>query len=187
MLLSLFSMFCFHCKMGKPKVEMIKNGTMVTVIQHCTPCEGHPFTWRSQPFVLERYLAGNVLLSFAVLLAGASISKVLLVLRHMELSMYCIRTYFKHQRKFIYPAILHYWETYKASLITQLKKTKDVVWSGDGRFDSMGHNAKYGAYTMFCSTVMKIVHFELLQVRYLIYVFFFFLPARFSISWLHKS
>ena len=145
-------------------MEMKKNGTMVTVIRHCSHCE-NPFTWRSEPFVLGRYPAGNMLLSFAVLLAGASISKVLLVFKHMGLSIYCIRTYFKHQKKFIYPAILHYWETYRASLITQLKKTKDVVWSGDARFDSMGHNAKYGAYTMLCSTLMKIVHFELLQVR----------------------
>lgn len=136
---------------------------MVRVIQHCSHCE-NPFTWRSQPFVLGRYPAGNMLLSFAVLLAGASISKVFLVFKHMGLSVYCIRTYLKHQKNFIYPAILHYWETYRASLITQLKKTKDVVWSGDARFDSMGHNAKYGAYTMLCWTLMKIVHFELLQV-----------------------
>ena len=40
----------------------------------------------------------------------------------------------------------------------------DVVWSGDGRFDSMGHSAKYGVYTMFCNTILKVVHFELLQV-----------------------
>ena len=40
----------------------------------------------------------------------------------------------------------------------------NVVWSGDGRFDSMGHSAKYGAYTMFCNTILKVVHFELLQV-----------------------
>ena len=37
--------------------------------------------------------------------------------------------------------------------------------SGDVRFDSMGHNAKYGTYTMFCNTISKLVHFELVQVR----------------------
>lgn len=41
---------------------------------------------------------------------------------------------------------------------------KDVIWCGDGCFDSMGHSAKYGAYTMFCSSILKVVHFELLQV-----------------------
>ena len=40
----------------------------------------------------------------------------------------------------------------------------DVVWSGDGRFDSMGHSAKYGVYTLLSSPLMKIVHFELVQV-----------------------
>lgn len=29
--------------------------------------------------------------------------------------------------------------------------------------------AKYGAYTMFCSTIAKIVHFELVQVCYKYY------------------
>ena len=47
----------------------------------------------------------------------------------------------------------------------QLKRSKDVVWSGDGRFDSMGHSAKYVLYTMFCCTTLKIIHFEILQVH----------------------
>ena len=67
-------MFCFRCKVGKPKVEMKQTGTTVTVLQHCKHCEGKPYTWRSQPYhpVLGRYPVGNVLLSFAVLFAGAS-------------------------------------------------------------------------------------------------------------------
>ena len=48
------------------------------------------------------------------------------------------------------------------------KSIKNLQWSGDGRFDSMGHNAKYGVYTMFCNSISKLVHFELLQVLVLI-------------------
>ena len=171
MLLSLFSMFCFGCKSNNPRVEMKQNGTMVTVIQYCRHCAGKPFTWKSQPYhpVLGRYPTGNILLSFAVLLAGASISKVLLVFRHMGLCAYTARTYFAHQKNFLFPVILHHWEIYRAALINQLKTTRDVVWSGDGRFDSMGHSAKYGTYTMFCATIMKIVHFELLQVIFILF------------------
>ena len=62
----------------------------------------------------------------------------------------------------IYP---HHWESYKANLISKVKELKDVTWTGDGRFDSMGHNAKYGVYTMLCTTIMKIVLFELVQVN----------------------
>lgn len=102
---------------------------------------------------------------FAVLMAGASISKILLVFQHMGLSAFSSRTFFSHQRAFVFPTVIHYWESYRTRLINSLKDMKDVVWSGDGRFDSMGHSAKYGAYTMFCSTIMKVVHFELIQVR----------------------
>lgn len=142
---------------------MRQSGTMVTVRQHCSRCSDG-FVWRSQPFVHGKYPAGNVLLSFAVLMAGASISKVLLVFRHMGLSVYSVRTFFAHQRSFIFPTVLHHWESYRAGLVNLLKNTKDVVWSGDGRFDSMGHSAKYGAYTMMCTNILKVVHFELVQV-----------------------
>ena len=37
--------------------------------------------------------------------------------------------------------------------------------AGDGRHDSMGHSAKFGAYTMFCCTLPMIIHFALIQVR----------------------
>jgi hypothetical protein len=29
----------------------------------------------------------------------------------------------------------------------QVKNVKDATWSGDGRFDLMGHSAKYGTET----------------------------------------
>ena len=156
-------MFCFKCRKGSPEVLTKQNGTMVTIIQRCGECNGM-FQWRSQPLVLGRYPAGNILLSFAILMAGASISKILLVFKHMGLSAYSARTYYIHQKHFIFPVILRYWESCQAQLLSQLKGLKDVVWCGDGRFDSMGHYAKYSVYTMFCSSILKIVHFELIQV-----------------------
>ena len=165
MLLSLFSMFCYKCQKANPKVTMKASGTMVTASQHCEKCGLNAFVWKSQPLVLGKYPAGNIMLSLAVLMAGASISKITLVFKHMGLCMHGVRTYFKHQKLFLFPVVLHYWETYRAKLLTKLKDLQDVVWSGDGRFDSMGHSAKYGAYTMFCCTLMKVVHFELLQVK----------------------
>ena len=49
-------------------------------------------------------------------------------------------------------------------MVKNIKGIKDAVWSEDGRFDSMGHSAKFGAYTLLCSRAMKILHFELLQI-----------------------
>ncbi len=98
------------------------------------------------------------------LMSGSSISKVLLLFRHLSLKIYCARTFFYHQRKFMFPLILQYWEKSRAALINQLKGIKDSVWAGDERFDSMGHSAKYGCYTMLNCNLTKLVHFELLQV-----------------------
>ena len=158
-------MFCFTCKADSPKVSMKKTGTMVTVQQHCKNCP-ISFSWRSQPLMMGTYPAGNMLLSFAILMAGASISKILLVFKHFGMQAYEARTFFYHQSKFIFPAILHHWESYQLALISSLRATKNLVWSGDGRFDSMGHSANYGVYSMMCSPSNKIVHFELLQVWY---------------------
>ena len=139
---------------------------MVTVYQHRFSCGENAFVWRSEPLVLGKYPAGNILLSFAVLMARASISKILLVFKHTRLCVYNIHTYFIHQNKLLFPVVLSYWETYRSTLLDQIESMKDIVWSGDGRFDSRGHSAKYGAYTMFCCTLMKIVHFEVLQVNF---------------------
>ena len=167
-LLQIFSLFCFICKRKNPTVTMKQNGTMVVVEQQCPSCGDQSFRWSSQPLILGKFPAGNILLSFAGLMAGASPNpnKILLVFKHLGLAAYSARTYFNHQKMFLFPVILHYWETYRASLVTKLKDMKNVAWSGDGRFDSMGHSAKYSAYTMFCPTIMKVVHFELLQVNY---------------------
>ena len=75
------------------------------------------------------------------------------------------RTFFNHQRKFLFPTVLHHWDNYvRNGLLEQAREHDQATWSGDGRYDSMGHNAKYGAYTMFCNTISKLIHFELLQV-----------------------
>ena len=56
----------------------------------------------------------------------------------MGLSSYSPLTYLMHQKRFIFPLILNHWESYKSILMHKLKVMKDVVRSGDGRFDSMG-------------------------------------------------
>ena len=97
-------------------------------------------------------------------MAGASISKVLLLFRHLGLCCYSPRTFFSHQRLFIFPTVIRHWELYRAGLVSKLKDMKDAVWSEDGRFDSVRHSAKYGVYTMFSTSIMKVVHFEVVQV-----------------------
>ena len=116
----LASLFCFKCKGDKPKVTMTQRGTMVIVKQHCLSCGEDSYTCNSQPMMFNgRYPAGNFLLSFAVLMAEATIRKILLVFKHMGLSVYNDRTVFFHQKNFLFPAVCDYWEQYQATLFTQ--------------------------------------------------------------------
>ena len=156
MSVQLFSVFCFNCKANRPSATMKQDGTMVTVTQSCCPCLDQ-YVWKSQPPpVRGKYPIGNLLLSFAVLMSGASINKVLLVFRHMGLYVYPAHTCFRHQKSFLFPVVLHFWETYQANVINKIKQLKDVAWTGDGRL--CGEFCKVrGVYHVLYTTIMKIV------------------------------
>ena len=157
-------MFCFHCKSPNPQVAIKRNGSMAVVTQCCYACERH-FQWNSQPNTLGKYAARNLMTSFAILMSGVSISKVFLLFKHLGLYTISSRAFYMHQNKFLFSSVIMHWQKYQSDLIEKVKKIKNATWSGDGRFDSMGHSAKYGAYSMFCNSISKIVHFEIRQVH----------------------
>ena len=103
--------------------------------------------------------------SFRYFALNAKATSQVLLWNSMELWLSCTNIAFIVE-KMLFPVVLSYWESYRSTLLNQVKDMKDVVWSGDGRYDSMGHSAKFGVYTVFCCTLMKIVHFELLQVSF---------------------
>ena len=60
-----------------------------------------------------------------------------------------------------------YWERYQNQVLAKVKSessTSGVIVAGDGRHDSMGHSAKFCAYTIFCCNVPMIIHFNIVQV-----------------------
>lgn len=64
------------------------------------------------------------------------------------------------------PTIFIRWQDYQRQILDRLKMLESsLVISGDGRHDSMGHSAKYGAYTVFSCTSQQIIHFSLIQVK----------------------
>ena len=76
--------------------------------------------------------------------------------------------------------LIHGCLRYQAKMFAKLKATGNTfVTSGDGRHDSMGHSAKFGAYTIFCCTLPLVIHFALVQVLFFFYnsyyVCFFFI------------
>lgn len=136
---------------------------MLTIFSKCKGCN-QVNKWQSQPFLLGKFPVGNVLLSFAVLCAGASISKILLVLKHMGVIVYHKPAFFYHQRHLLFPSIGKFWKSYQKNIIDSLDG-KEVVISGDARHDSVGHSAKYGTYTLFCCTIGLIIEIVLMQVK----------------------
>jgi hypothetical protein len=89
-------------------------------------------------------------------MSGINISQAMLMFRHMNLATITAQSYHSCQGVFLIAAVL----------IEDVKNSKESqTWSGDGRFDSMGHSVKYGIYTMWSNTTSKLVHFELHQVR----------------------
>ena len=70
----------------------------------------------------------------------------------------------------LFPLIYLYWQKYQSQMLEKLKSLRTgITIAGDGRHDSMGHSAKFGAYTIFCCTVPMIIHFSLVQVRKLLF------------------
>ena len=98
-LLTLFQI-CRVCKGEKTLTEVNANGTMAEVVTICVnPQCGKRTTWCSQPnFPGTKIAAGNLLLSFGILVAGTSATKIFRVFQHMGMGCVALTTFFKYQR-----------------------------------------------------------------------------------------
>ena len=121
-------------------------------------------TWESQPYI-GNTPAGNILTSAAILYSGTLPSKAFRMFRVLDLCMMSQKTFFRHQRKYLQPAVSCVWKHSQELILTTLKdKGSSLVLGGDGRSDSPGHSAKYGSYSVLELTCNKIVDFKLVQV-----------------------
>ena len=114
--------FCPTCKADKPLVSWKRVGTMVEITTTCgsQTCSKRNNTWRSQPiFPGTKIPAGNLLLSFAILLAGTSATKTLRVFSHMGLASISLTTFFVHQRVSNFLCV-HYYFYFKARESTRV-------------------------------------------------------------------
>lgn len=173
---------CHFCFAKKPNVSVTHHGTMISLEAQCDHC-CKTFKWTSQPYLFGRFPAGNLLLTFAILCAGASVRKVLNMFKFMGVLVYSERTFYYHQRHYIFPTIVSFWRSYQKDILQKLDG-KEVVLAGDGRHDSMGHSAKYGTYTIFCCTVGLIIHIALVQVSIILKLY---IQTKLKDDGIHKS
>lgn len=67
--------------------------------------------------------------------------------------------------RYLEPTVAEVWRQEQRSVAQQLQDLGgDLVVAGDGRCDSPGHCAKFGAYTLIECRINKIVDIQLVQV-----------------------
>lgn len=160
--------FCPLC--SEPATAEVSTvvGTLIHVTQKCTICS-YARVWRSQPYI-KKIPAGNLLLSAAILYFGSMISQTLRMLKILKVQCFSRQTYHKHQKNYLIPAVINMWKEEQEQLIQSLHNLEGgVVLSGDGRSDSPGHCAKYGAFTVIEQRVNKVFDVQLVQVSLLSY------------------
>lgn len=74
-------------------------------------------------------------------------------------------TYFEHQKLYLHRAISDVWSQQQKAMIEVLQAFDEPLsLGGDGRSDSPGHSAKYGAYSFMDLKHNVILDVELVQV-----------------------
>ena len=138
-------------------------GSFLQITQVCQMCK-QKWTWESQP-MYGSVPAGNICLSAAILYSGALPTKTLRMFSILNCSVISIRTFHRHQIKYLLPCISSIWTQHQSDIFLMLKEQKkDLLLSGDGRSDSPGHSAKYGSYSVIEMSCNKVIDYKLIQV-----------------------
>ena len=160
--MSLFSSCSECCQKTKGLIER-KVGSCIHVLQKCESC-GHERYWISQPYSHAMPM-GNLLISSSILFSGSLPSKVLLFFQFMNLACISRRSFFRHQRVYLFPTLDSFWAGEQEKLLRVLRQDEEpLVIAGDARSDSPGHSAEFGSYTLMEQRLSKVVDFQVVQV-----------------------
>ena len=128
---------CPECGAAIRKKHTSTQGTLFLVTLKCI--NGHAYAWNSQPMI-KGMAAGNLLMSSAILLSGATNTKIATLAEILGLCFFSEKTLCTIQDSYLYPVINEVWEQEQNTVFNDLKG-KDLWLSGDGRCDTPGHNA----------------------------------------------
>lgn len=108
----------------------------------------------------------SLLLSACILFSGNIFRKTELLTRFLNLKLVSRVTFYRHQKKFLLPAIECTWQHHQAELLDGLSSEQSgVVLAGDGRNDSPGNSAKFCAYSLMDTNSEHIIHVEIVDKR----------------------
>ncbi|XP_030234703.1 uncharacterized protein LOC115559773 isoform X4 [Gadus morhua] len=151
---------CPVCR-GQCEVQRRRHGTYVAFSQHCRHCR-YSRGWQSQPIVGSTPL-GDLQLSAATYLTGASFFKLARIFKAMQLQTFNQDTFRRHTQCFLEPAVVHKWKKEQQILLQKLHHQGKVTVCGGMREDSPGHNTKFSTYSLMHMESNTIIDVQLVK------------------------
>ena len=108
---------------------------------------------------------GNLILSAAIMFAGANPAKHLRILDFAGIQNISLKTYMTVQSAYLTPTIIDVWKKSQEALVQEIKdNARTLQLAGDARCCSPGHTAKFGSYSLMDLHTGKILDLQLIQV-----------------------
>ena len=122
---------CQLCKGTNTAVIKRTSGTFLQVTQTCNVCQ-YDYKWNSQSFVYN-VSAGNILLSASILFSGALSTQVFRILDFFGCSSINLRTFFRHQHKYLLPSVLSVWKEQQSITFAKMNDNgQTLILGGEG-------------------------------------------------------
>ena len=151
---------CITC--GKPSkvTKLFIIGSALIVNFTCI--RQHKNTWRSQKLI-NRYYNGNITFAASVLFSANTFQKIQKYFRLAKVAFISESSYYEIEKKFLFPVANEAWLWEQRNLLDKIKNKGERVLSGDGRCESLRHNAKYLTYSFLDQELKKIINFSVTQ------------------------
>ncbi|XP_065336483.1 uncharacterized protein LOC135940755 [Cloeon dipterum] len=156
-----------HCSVCASinSVERKRVGSVITYHTRCFKHD-HQFSWSTTPKEKNTPIF-NILLAAAIFCAGIGYTTIRKMTDAIGLAFFSHQTFYSHINNFTAPILRHSWIRMREEIFKDLQSKDDLVVSGDARFDSPGHSAKYALYSIMSNFNNKIIDFVLWQKGFL--------------------